>query len=79
MEVPAVDVNELKQAWLINAQATWNNPNKQLGRDLLVQLCRPGANVDAVAARVWYLDKLVKEAIVKAASDPHDVPFYVPR
>lgn len=78
MNVPAVNAEELKKAWLVNAQETWTwtRPGVQLGRDLLTQLCSPGTNVDAVAARVWYLEKLVQEAVKKAAQDPLDAPFY---
>lgn len=75
MNVPAVDVEELKKAWLVHAQETWNRPNVQLGRDLLVQLCKPGTDVDAVAARVWYLEKLVKEAVRKAATGEFEFPI----
>lgn len=78
MQVPAVDATELKKAWLVNAEATWGKPpgTVQTGRDLLIALCGPDTNVDAVAARVWYLDKLVQEAVVKAATEPLDAPFY---
>ena len=76
MQVPAVDAEELKKAWLHHVQATWYRPGVQLGYDLLVQMCKPGTDVDAVAARVWYLEKLVKEAIAKAATEPFDTPLY---
>lgn len=78
MEVPAVDITDLKRAWLVNADATWNKPpgTVQTGRDLLTQLCSPETDVDAVAARVWYLEKLVQEAVLKAATEPLDLPFY---
>lgn len=81
MDVPAVDITELKRAWLVNAEATWNKPpgTVQTGHDLLTQLCGPNTDVDAVAARVWYLEKLVQEAVMKAATVPLDAPFYAPK
>ncbi len=76
MQVPGVDAEELKKAWLVHAQETWNRPDVQLGRDLLVQMCKPGTDVDAVAARVCYLERLVKATIEKAATEPFDSPWY---
>jgi len=75
MQVPAVDAEELKKAWLVHAQETWTRPGVQLGYDLLAQMCKPGTNVDAVAARVWYLERLVKEAIQKAATGEFEFPI----
>jgi hypothetical protein len=54
--VPAVDPEDVKTVWQIgrNAQAHAGK-NVAVGADLMKRACKPGANIEAVTYRSWFV------------------------
>ena len=54
--VPAVDPEDLKTVWQIgrDAQVHWGK-KVAIGADLVKRACKPGANIEAVMYRSWFV------------------------
>lgn len=55
--VPVVDPEDVKTVWQIgrDIQANHAGKNVAVGADLMKQACKPGANMEAVTYRSWFV------------------------
>jgi hypothetical protein len=55
--VPAVDPEDVKAVWQIGRDIRVSHPgqNVAVGADLMRHACKPGANIEAITYRSWFL------------------------
>jgi hypothetical protein len=80
--VPAVDPEDVRTVWHIgrSAQANHAGKNVAVGADLMKQACKPGANIEAVTYRswfVWLIAQIAPEQLARFTQEgqPDDAVF----
>jgi hypothetical protein len=81
--VPAVEPEDVKTVWQIgiDAQANHAGKNVAVGVDLMKGACKPGADIEAVSYRAWFvwvIAQVAPEHLARFTREgrPDDVVFF---